>query len=406
MTSVPRRLLLIVVIGMLLVLAACGGAGSPAADSVATSEPAADAPTRTPRPTREADEQPAEVASTADSSNVLEVQFGRLQNFAHPSGVFELDIPENWSLQDTSRADELILAWTDPTGNAAVIVDIFETASNFSDDELIDILANFLNNQFSDEREYFLGDPVVQGDDSILLIWSYLARADNNADVTLLGNSFIEQRGDKVSILTTLIPEIQFDRLVEHTDEIINSYVINPRASVGAPSNGGVTPSGGQTAIEIGALRTYAHPSGIFQLDLPENWVLEDMSLEQRLLLFWSDPATGDAGIFVDIREDASTYSEDELVVVLQEFLEGSFSDAPDFSMEEPRFQNDDSILIVWSYLPDNSESRLLGNSFIEQRGDKLSILSTLVPEDEFDLLVQHTNEIINTYQIDAQAPW
>ncbi|PDW04594.1 hypothetical protein [Candidatus Viridilinea mediisalina] len=402
MTRVPRWLLLVIMIGMLLVLAACGGASSPAVEQ---SEPAAESPTRTPRPTREAAEQPADPVPPTGSSNVLEVQMGRLQTYEHPSGVFEISVPENWSLQDSSRPDELILVWTDPTRNGAVIVDIFESAVNYSDDELIDILANFLDTQFSDEREYVLGEPVVQGDDSILLIWSYLARADNNADVMLLGNSFIEQRGDKVSILTTLIPDEQFDLLVDGTDEIINSYRINPRAALAGTSNGSVAPSDGQTAIEFGRLRTYEHPSGIFQIDIPENWSLEDMSLANRLLLFWSDP-TGDAGVFVDIQEDASTYSEDELVVLLEEFLEGSFSAATDFGMDEPRFQSDDSILIVWSYTPDNSESRLLGNSFIEQRGDKLSILSTLVPEDEFDLLVEYTDEIINTYLIDAEASW
>jgi hypothetical protein len=49
-------------------------------------------------------------------------------------------------------------------------------------------------------------------------------------------------------------------------------------------------------------------------------------------------------------------------------------------------------------------QARLLGNSFIEQRGDKISILTTAVPEDQFDTLKPETNKIINSYTIDASA--
>ncbi|WP_298400999.1 hypothetical protein [uncultured Chloroflexus sp.] len=48
----------------------------------------------------------------------------------------------------------------------------------------------------------------------------------------MLGNSFIEQRGNKVAVLTTLVPEEQFDTLIDKTNAIINTYRINPDARV------------------------------------------------------------------------------------------------------------------------------------------------------------------------------
>ena len=48
----------------------------------------------------------------------------------------------------------------------------------------------------------------------------------------MLGNSFIEQRGNKLSVLTTLVPAEQFDALVSRTDEIINTYRIYPDVRV------------------------------------------------------------------------------------------------------------------------------------------------------------------------------
>ncbi|RRR67106.1 MAG: hypothetical protein EI684_19515 [Candidatus Viridilinea halotolerans] len=246
MNHLFRRLLVVAGLSLLLVLAACGSADSTIAPTVApaaTSDPAAEAPTRTPRPTREpvaiptpelepAAEEEEEVAVIGDPSNVLEVQIGRLTTYEHTSGVFRIDVPENWSLQDNSRADELILVWTDPTGNGAMVVDIFEDERAYGDEELTEVLSEFLQNTFGDEPDFVVDDPVTQNDGSILLIWSYLATADNEATVPLLGNSFIEQRGNKISILTTIIPDEQFDMLVEHTDEIINTYQIDPDASL------------------------------------------------------------------------------------------------------------------------------------------------------------------------------
>jgi hypothetical protein len=45
-----------------------------------------------------------------------------------------------------------------------------------------------------------------------------------------------------------------------------------------------------------------------------------------------------------------------------------------------------------------------LGNSFIEQHDDKLSILTTAVPDEQFDTLKPETNKVINSYSIDASA--
>jgi len=238
-------------VGLLLLvgLTACDLPGQAAAPT-ATSAPTLAVPTRTPRPTREPVAVPTSIpiakptevqpTTTAPSGEILQVEFGQLARYDHPSGVFSIDIPENWSLQVNSTPDEIILVWTDPTENGAVIVDIFEDTTAYSDDQLTDILRTFLENSFGSEPEFSVDDPVTQSDGSILLVWTYLGTADNNVEVSLLGNSFIEQRENKVSILSTLIPSDQFDTLIDYTNEIINSYSIDPSAPLetGAGSSG------------------------------------------------------------------------------------------------------------------------------------------------------------------------
>ena len=124
------------------------------------------------------------------------------------------------------------MLWTDPTENGLIVVDIFGSSTEQSDDELIELLQNFLTRSFGSEADFTMDDPKAQSDGSQLIVWSYTANASGGVQGTLLGNSFVEQRGDKISILTTTVPEDQFDTLQPDTDTIINSYSIDSSADL------------------------------------------------------------------------------------------------------------------------------------------------------------------------------
>ncbi|MEI8307302.1 MAG: hypothetical protein WCF99_09575 [Chloroflexales bacterium] len=238
-----RRVVAPLSVALLLSLAACGG--RQAAAPTATPVPPTEAPTRTPRPTREpvATAEPtteptavvlsndAPTSSTSDSQ-LKSVDIGDLETYAHTSGVFEIGVPNNWTLQDNSKADELILVWTDPTRNGAMVVDIYEDAKINSTDNLAKTLQKYLKNTFGSEPDFSTGDPKTQTDKSVLIAWTYTATADNGTKAPLLGNTFIEQRGNKISLLSTLVPQDQFKDLKDKTNQIINSYKITPDAPI------------------------------------------------------------------------------------------------------------------------------------------------------------------------------
>jgi len=240
-----RRLTIPLALALLLILTACGGGQAKA--PTATPAPT-EAPTRTPRPTREpeptaeptAKPKPTNVVLTDNSngngngngSDLKPVDIGSLKTYAHKSGVFQIDIPSNWEIQDNSKTDELILIWTDPSRNGAVIVDIFEDSKTYSEKDLTDTLTKYLKNSFGSEPDFFLEDPTPQKDGSILIVWTYTATADNDVKAPLLGNTFIEQRGNKISLLSTLVPQDQFDSLIDKTNQIINTYKIDDKASI------------------------------------------------------------------------------------------------------------------------------------------------------------------------------
>jgi len=228
-----RRLAAPLALVLLLTLTACGGGAAKA--PTATPAPT-EAPTRPPRPTRAPDPtaEPTDVvlSDNTNSSDLQPVEIGDLKAYAHESGVFQIDIPENWDLQDTSKPGELILIWTDPSQNGAVIVDIFEDANTYTDEELTSTLQKYLENSFGSQPDFYVEDPTPQSDGSILIVWTYTATADNDVQATLLGNTFVQQNGDKITLLSTLVPQDQFDALVDQTNEIINAYVVTPEASI------------------------------------------------------------------------------------------------------------------------------------------------------------------------------
>ncbi|RMD77234.1 MAG: hypothetical protein D6823_07305, partial [Chloroflexi bacterium] len=204
-----HRFWLVFFIGLLmLILAACGG-GNATPEPTAAPSPVAEQPTRTPRPTLAprptATPLPKPTATAVLGSQISLVDIGPLETYRHPSGVFQIDVPNNWTRQDNSSDTELQLVWVDPTGNGAIIVVLAESSRTLSDKELADILTSYLNDRFGNQPDFSAEDPRPQRDGSQLIVWSYTATADNNVRGTLLGNSFVEQRGNKVSILTTMI---------------------------------------------------------------------------------------------------------------------------------------------------------------------------------------------------------
>jgi len=158
------------------------------------------------------------------------VEIGDLETYNYETGLFTIDVPSNWSLQDNSKSGEAIVLWSEPNGNATVVVDIFEKQEKQTREELTNFLKDFLTRTFGNEDQFTIDDPSPQKDGSVLLVWTYNDK--QRGDLSVLGNSFIEQRGDKISILTTAVPEDQFDKLKPSTNKIINSYKIDPSAAL------------------------------------------------------------------------------------------------------------------------------------------------------------------------------
>jgi hypothetical protein len=171
-------------------------------------------------------------AEVTSPEKFLKVKAENLKTYKHKSGLFEIDIPEDWAPTDNTKPGEAIVLWFDPTKNALITVDIFNAPPGIDDAKIVDLLKTFLQNTFGKRPGFFMEDPITQLDKSVQIVWGY-TETIQGATGRVQGNSFIEKVDNKVSLLTTGVLEHQFEDLKDPIGKVINSYKVN--ASVKLP---------------------------------------------------------------------------------------------------------------------------------------------------------------------------
>ena len=173
----------------------------------------------------------ASSTSAGDGAKFADVKINKLETYAHPGGVFTMDIPEGWTKQDTSKPDEIIVAWTDPAKNSLIIMDIFEIEATPSKEDLGGKLKEFITGLFGTQPKFAVADAKEQPDGTMRVEWSYEVTVEGQSG-TLLGNSFIEQKGNKVAVFSAAVPKGQFDGLKDGLNKIIASRKIDPSVKI------------------------------------------------------------------------------------------------------------------------------------------------------------------------------
>ncbi len=200
---------------------------SPSPEEVATptptSSPEVVTPTPTPLPT---------TTSSVNSVRTAKVSIGLFKSFSHSSGLFQIDIPQQWSIKDTSKPGEVINYWTDPTQNVGLLVDVFKTNIKQTPESRSELLQKFIKNGFSSKPGFQMDNPVIFPSGTVRVTWSYTTTLDNGAKTPITGNSFIRQNKDKISVLAHTIPQDQYEVLVPSLNQITDSYVVTPSVNV------------------------------------------------------------------------------------------------------------------------------------------------------------------------------
>ena len=236
----PRRLkiyLVALVAGALL--AACGGAPA-AIPPTAAPEPTAK-PTSTPRPTAKPEptaepttEPTAEPTAGTGDLVTQKIDMSDSATYSYKTGIFSIDIPGSWSADDRSSPTEVLVRFTDTSEDGVVLVNLIESQEKKSEEELVKLLTDYLENTYSKQAKFSHDNAKPQSDGSVLVVWGYDVTLSSGKTVRLLGNSFIEQRDNLVSLLTLALPDEQFDGLKPDVDTILNSYKIDSSIAIDA----------------------------------------------------------------------------------------------------------------------------------------------------------------------------
>lgn len=183
--------------------------------------------TTTPKPTQT---KPPTQTETTTTPETQEVVFGAFKSYTHSSGWFSMSVPGNWTINDKSVENELIISLADPTGNAVFIVRVWLRQSRMTEDEMTSLLRKFLTDRMSDFQNFSMGDPKTQKDGSIGMYFKYDAVVNMKA-YPMYGDTFIEQKGRMVGLSSFIMPKDQYDKKKDDTYKMINSVRINPNST-------------------------------------------------------------------------------------------------------------------------------------------------------------------------------
>jgi hypothetical protein len=172
-----------------------------------------------------------------DGGELAPVVIGSLETYEHPTGIFSIDVPENWNENDLSDEDMTRVFFTDPKENAMVAVIVIPTDGSVVEDDLTDLLIKDIDNTFGDEDNFASGEPKTQNDGSIGIVFTYNTMV-GSIEAEMLGNGFIQLDGSNVTLLYIIVPSDQFDDLVSNTNQIINSLRVEDGTGAGGGSGG------------------------------------------------------------------------------------------------------------------------------------------------------------------------
>ncbi len=166
------------------------------------------------------------------------------------------------------------------------------------------------------------------------------------------------------------------------------------------------TETGTFQEVEIGNLQTYTYETGLFSIDIPQGWNIKDNSNSNEIIIYWLDN-TENGLIQVNVFTTNNTPTQEELTNALKNFVTKFAGSESNFQTAQPVTQSDGSVRITWSYTTQiqGNSGTLTGNSFIKHQGDKISIDTYVVPDEQYKKLLPLINQIIGSYKLNASAP-
>lgn len=186
----------------------------------------------------------------------------RFRTYRHPSGVFKLRLPSDWSVRDLSQGDIIRVEFS-PPGNTGLPMTVYvvNTGTVLDAASLLDAINRYQAAINGDSSVYHEVSRNVQGDGS----WRLAGVRQTPIGPRLL-NTFLQADKAFLSAIEVDLTDAN-DALQQTIRAIINTYRVDPTVVIGAsqiqaPEGVGVNVSSGVLAFS--GLYTWTNPQGVF----------------------------------------------------------------------------------------------------------------------------------------------
>lgn len=199
--------------------------------------------------------QPAIVVATPQPPDA------NFRRYEHPSGVFSLRLPADWSVRDVSRDAALRVEFSPPNNTGLPLtVYAFNTGAVLGTAELLNAVDNYQKTVNRDLTQYQEVSRTAQGDGS----WRVIGVRQTPIGQRAI-NTFIQGDGAYFSAIEADVTGLTAAQL-ETLRAVINTYRVNTKAAITASTL--VAPAEANAAatgvITFGNLYTWSNPQGAF----------------------------------------------------------------------------------------------------------------------------------------------
>lgn len=153
------------------------------------------------------------------------------QAYTATGDLFGVSVPEGWKQSDTSTPGQVRICWDDPSSNGYLIVSVLHDDSQRTEAERAMLLTNVITQSFSGIQGFSAAEPQLQDDGQLHVEWRYLVPTPSQGTAQMIGHSFIQQRRDKIGILSLVLPASQDAELRPATQRIFASLWLNEQAA-------------------------------------------------------------------------------------------------------------------------------------------------------------------------------
>ena len=333
------------------------------------------------------------------------VKFGKMKLYEHSTGWFDLKVPDNWTEEDNSKEGEAIVSFTDPTQNAALVIDVYPDDTKLSKADMGKQLDAYIQKSYKKLTKFKSNKPEdLKSLNGAGAGFQYQTKLDNNKLVTMYGDAYLEQHDNTLMTLVVLImPEEQYQTIKKQAYEIVNSVTAHPEAYK-APTVDTPAPNSDFT---MGDLKDYAHESGAFKLMVPENWKEVDNSTKGFPLLVWVEP-NGLGVMSASATKLPKALKTSELQTNIVSFINGYAKGNKKISalkMGDKKAKTNEAAANFTFTSDVNGEAiEMFGVATVKQDGKTAAFLLVTLPNANLEDAGTKPTEIFDSFEVDGSA--